>query len=81
MRVLSRMAVYWCLISLAILPALNERLRRSPAGGFIRSRLGNAWLAMSILLALIIGLRYKVGGDWYNLNAVENLAGRSDGRG
>ena len=60
------MAVYWYLISLAILPALNERLRRSPAGGFVRSRLGSTWLAMSILLALIIGFRYKVGGDWYN---------------
>lgn len=49
------------------LVAINSRpLRRSNIDGSRRINMNMTWLAVAILLAIVIGFRFQVGGDWNN---------------
>lgn len=57
--------------------ALNERSRRpSPTTGLLNLHINLAWTIIIIAYALLIGLRFQVGGDWYNyLGHLDNVRG------
>ena len=59
------MLIYWILFLIPAMAALSTgtRFKRNRAG---RAQLTPAWIAIFFLLVIIIGLRHKVGGDWYN---------------
>lgn len=61
------MAWYWLLL---LVPAWYALAVASP-GAPRQSGHRGAWLAMGATLVLIVGLRYEVGGDWFNYK--ENL--------
>lgn len=54
------MLPYWFLFLVPAFAALSERSR----GGLLRSRFDLPWLLIWSLLTVLVGLRYKVGGDW-----------------
>lgn len=68
------MIPYWLLFLVPTLLAISEF---HPVGGRFGSRSGS-WHAIFLLLALMIGLRHEVGGDWFmyqdNLNSVSILS-------
>jgi hypothetical protein len=55
------MIPYWFLFLVPAFAALSER-----PGGLLRGRFAFSWLLIWSLFAVVIGLRYQVGGDWYN---------------
>jgi hypothetical protein len=59
------MITYWLLFLFPAFAALAIR-DRGPAGPEARLRLTPGWIIFGILLTIIIGLRYQVGGDWFN---------------
>lgn len=64
------MAPYWLLFFVpAVLALSGSRLRTSRAASAF------GWLIVAALLSLMVGLRYKVGGDWgnYERNYFEGL--------
>jgi hypothetical protein len=71
------MLTYWLLFLFPALAAITVR-DRGPAGPEARIRLTPGWFAFGILLTIVIGLRYQVGGDWYNyLGHLEEARGQS----
>lgn len=59
------MLMYWILFLLPALMALVA-VERGPRPGHTQTLLTPAWLGYGLLLVVIIGFRYRVGGDWYN---------------
>ena len=55
------MLPYWFLFLVPAFAALSER-----PSSLSRSRFAFSWLLIWSLLTVLIGLRYQVGGDWYN---------------
>ena len=53
------MLPYWFLFIVPAAAALSERSRLRPPGPYAQS-----WIAFWLLLTVLIGLRYQVGGDW-----------------
>lgn len=77
MRKTSDMWPYWMLF---LLPAFAATISNRPCGaqfiGVSRQRLDSAWLGVGLLLALMIGYRYEVGGDWLHyIEYVERIQG------
>lgn len=73
------MTMYWILF---LIPALRALLLqdRGPLPGYQKVRLSPGWLFIFILLVAVIGMRYQVGGDWYNyLRHLSDVRGRSLG--
>lgn len=59
------MLIYWVLFTLPAFMALALPDRGAPPGRDA-VRLGAGWWSFGLLLAVIIGFRYQVGGDWFN---------------
>jgi hypothetical protein len=60
------MWLYWAMFLLAASAALNSGSSGKIAAASSRSAgWGVAWISVSLLLTLLIGFRYQVGGDWY----------------
>jgi hypothetical protein len=58
---------YWIMFLFPALVAINSRpLRAINADGTRRVRVEAVWLGIILLLSLLIGLRFEVGGDWFN---------------
>lgn len=58
---------YWIFFLVPAAAALMERGRRTPDLGGIRYLLPRGrWLAVLVVLTLLIGFRFEVGGDWHN---------------
>src|SRR5690606_17240709 len=59
------MLAYWLLFLFPAVAALGTgtRFKRDRAG---RAVMTPAWLLFGFVLVVMIGLRHKVGGDWYN---------------
>jgi hypothetical protein len=58
---------YWLMFLLPALAALTSRRHRPHAATGLRSlKLHEAWLAAVLVLAVLIGFRFEVGGDWSN---------------
>ena len=53
------MLPYWFLFLVPAAAALSERARFRPPGRYAQS-----WIAFWLLLTVLVGLRYQVGGDW-----------------
>jgi hypothetical protein len=60
-----QMITYWLLFLFPAFAALAIR-DRGPSGPEARLRLTPGWFVFGLLLTIIIGFRYQVGGDWYN---------------
>lgn len=60
-----RMLTYWLLLFFPAIAALALR-DRGPTNPGARVRLTPGWLAFGIVLTIVIGFRYQVGGDWFN---------------
>ena len=61
------MLTYWLMFLLPAMVALmmeTQRTRALPAGG--SDTPVGAWIAVGIVLTLLIGFRYEVGGDWFS---------------
>jgi hypothetical protein len=56
---------YWLLFALPAWAAIAATTRPRPAG----KTLEVSWLVAGLLLVLLIGLRYEVGGDWFTYEA------------
>jgi uncharacterized membrane protein YeaQ/YmgE (transglycosylase-associated protein family) len=58
---------YWVLF---LIPAFNalgpHAVMRGPSPGTQISKLGRAWIATGMLVAIMAGWRHEVGGDWFN---------------
>ena len=71
------MLTYWLMFLLPALAALmteTQRTRALPGGGS-ETPVG-AWIAVGIVLTLLIGFRYEVGGDWFNyFRNLDDVAG------
>ena len=71
------MLTYWLLFVLPALVALMTETRRTgtvPAGKTATP--GGVWVVVGIVLTLLIGFRYEVGGDWFNyFHYLEDVAG------
>lgn len=59
------MLIYWLVFLFPAIAALLGR-DRGPAGAGMAAKLTPAWIIFGLLLTAIIGLRFQVGGDWYN---------------
>jgi hypothetical protein len=59
------MAIYWMLFLIPAFIALTAA-DRGPQPGSHVARLTPGWFAFGAFLVVLIGLRYQVGGDWYN---------------
>ena len=71
------MLTYWLIFLLpATLALMTETQRtRAVAGGGSETPVG-AWIAVGIVLTLLIGFRYEVGGDWGNyFSYLDRVAG------
>jgi len=55
------MLAYWFLFLVPAFAALSEK-----PSSLLRGRFAISWLLIWSLLTILIGLRYQVGGDWYN---------------
>lgn len=68
---------YLLMLLLTFWPALKERASGGlPLGEYFIAQPGLAWLLAGYLLALMIGFRYEVGGDWETyLEHIEYAAG------
>lgn len=63
---------------LLVLPAWMALSHMRPQSALAAPTLGLAWPALFVLLALMIGLRYEVGGDWgAYLSHVEDMQGET----
>ncbi len=71
------MLTYWLLFALPALVALMTETRRTgsvPTGKTATP--GGVWVVVGIMLTLLIGFRYEVGGDWFNyFRHLEDVAG------
>jgi hypothetical protein len=66
------MFVYWMMYLLPALGALQERGSRPAASAYEgRARNDAAWLWVIVMLGVIVGCRFQVGGDWENY--IDNL--------
>lgn len=72
------MLTYWLMFLLPALAALMMETQRTgtlPVGE-AETPVG-AWVAVGIVLTLLIGFRYEVGGDWFNyFHYLDDVAGR-----
>ena len=61
------MLTYWLMFLLPAMVALMTETQRTRAlaGGESETPVG-AWIAVGIVLTLLIGFRYEVGGDWFS---------------
>ena len=61
------MLTYWVMFVLPAMVALMTETQRTRAlaGGESETPVG-AWIAVGIVLTLLIGFRYEVGGDWFS---------------
>lgn len=59
------MVIYWILFFIPAFMALAMS-DRGPPPGRGTTRLTSGWIVFGLLLTVIIGMRYQVGGDWYN---------------
>jgi hypothetical protein len=58
---------YWLLFLFPAFMALKATPRkRSPGFSLRRARMDGAWLVVLFVLTVMMGLRYQVGGDWWN---------------
>ena len=56
---------YWLMFLLTALAALSARRHRVHAATGLRSvKLDGAWIAAVLVLSVLIGFRFEVGGDW-----------------
>lgn len=71
------MLTYWLMFALPALAALmteTQRTRALPVGG-PETPVG-VWIAVGIVLTMLIGFRYEVGGDWFSyVFILDNVAG------
>ena len=71
------MLTYWVMFALPAMVALmteTQRTRAVVSGG--SDTLVGAWIAVGIVLTLLIGFRYEVGGDWFSyVFIMDNVAG------
>lgn len=58
------MTVYWLMFLLAAVACLVSQRRTGIGSTTHVLRLGAAWWAVVLVLTLLIGFRFKVGGDW-----------------
>ncbi|SFN31716.1 EpsG family protein [Dokdonella immobilis] len=71
------MLTYWFLFMFPAIAALLGR-DRGPKDPRYPVKLTPPWIVFGIVLVVIIGLRYQVGGDWYNyLGHLEEARGES----
>lgn len=71
------MLTYWLMFLLPAMVALMTETQRTRAlaGGGSETPIG-AWIAVGVILTLLIGFRYEVGGDWVNyFRYLDNVAG------
>ncbi len=71
------MPTYWLMFALPAMVALMTETQRTRAvaGGEPETPVG-VWVAVGIVLTLLIGFRYEVGGDYYNyFRYLDNVAG------
>ena len=58
---------YWVLFLIPAFKALGPNaLSRGPSPGTHFHKLGRAWITTGVLIALMVGWRHEVGGDWFN---------------
>jgi hypothetical protein len=58
---------YWVLFLIPAFKALGAHaVMRGPSPGTQISKLGRTWIATWVLVAIMIGWRHEVGGDWLN---------------
>ena len=71
------MLTYWLMFLLPAMVALMKETQRTRAlpGGESETPVG-AWIAVGIVLTLLIGFRYEVGGDWFNYFFIPGRCGR-----
>jgi len=71
------MLTYWLMFLLPALAALMmETQRTSVASDIASAKLDGAWIAVGVILTLLIGFRYEVGGDWFNyFRNLDDVAG------
>ena len=71
------MLTYWLMFALPAMVALmteTQRTRALPGGG--SETPVEAWIAVGVILTLLIGFRYEVGGDWFNYSRnLDDVAG------
>lgn len=61
------MIPYWIMFILPAIVALNSRpVTAQNPDGSVRSRVSNVWVFVGLVLTMVIGFRYEVGGDWNN---------------
>lgn len=71
------MLTYWILLMFPAIAAMLGR-DRGPKDPRFPVKLTPPWIVFGIVLTVIIGLRYQVGGDWYNyLGHLEEARGES----
>ena len=71
------MLTYWLMFALPAMVALMNETERTRAlqGASSETPVG-AWIAVGIVLTLLIGFRYEVGGDWFNyFHYLDDVAG------
>lgn len=69
------MWMYWAMFFVPALAAVVERAN-SPDQRHVRRGLPLAWFTAWAVTALIVGLRWQVGGDWFNYEAnLDKLSG------
>jgi hypothetical protein len=70
------MIVYWLMFLLAAVACLVSQRRAGIGSSTHVLRLGAAWWAIVFVLTLLIGFRFKVGGDWGSYLGYVIRAGR-----
>lgn len=71
------MITYWLMFILAVAAALAAQRRAGIGSSTHVLRLGAAWWLVVVILTLLIGFRFKVGGDWGSYLGYVVRAGRS----
>jgi hypothetical protein len=71
------MIVYWLMFLLAAVACLASQRRAGIGSSTHVLRLSAAWWAIVLVLTLLIGFRFKVGGDWEQYLGYVLRAGRS----
>ena len=70
---------YWLMFLLPTLVALNVReIKTNTATSFSSDGVNWEWVSAGLVMTLLVGYRFEVGGDWFNyLPMLDNISGLS----